>query len=398
MAKNNYELMIAVRFLKKGRAQTLLIILGIAMGVAVQFFLASLISGLQISLIDKTVGAAPHISVLPADSTPEQLSPGVNKDSRKPLYSEKSEIIAWQQYAIDLKADPLISLVAPVASGPGFIERGGITVPVVLKGVTAEGLQLYKVKNSIKEGTSELAGDTALFGKKLADKLALSSGDKIFLRNNRGEQIFVRVGGVFDLGSAAGDELVFLSLDRARSFLGINGVSAIEMQVKNVFSAEKTARRHARGLDRVKFVSWQEKNRELLQALSSQSSSSNTIQFFVILSISLGIASVLGIAAVQKQRQLGILKAMGTTNKSAAKIFIFQGFILGLIGSFLGILGGLALGVMFMSLPNINFGFDFSAGMLLTPVFFAVLASTIASTIPARSAAGLSPIEVIRNG
>ena len=186
MSRNNYELMIALRFLGKGKGQTVLIILGIAMGVAVQFFLSSLIGGLQISLIDKTVGSAPHISILPADSTPVQLIPGTNtnNDSRKSIYSERTQIISWQQYALDMKADPAVSIVAPTASGAGFIERGGVTVPVVIKGVTAEGLQLYRVKAGIIEGTSDLAGDTALFGRKLAAKLALSAGDKIFLRNN----------------------------------------------------------------------------------------------------------------------------------------------------------------------------------------------------------------------
>ena len=76
----SYEWMIALRFLKKGKGQTVLIILGIAMGVAVQFFLSSLMSGLQTSLVDRTVGAAPHITVLPADSLPGYVS-GAQKAS-----------------------------------------------------------------------------------------------------------------------------------------------------------------------------------------------------------------------------------------------------------------------------------------------------------------------------
>ena len=91
-SKNQYELMIALRFLLKGRGQTVLIVLGIAMGVAVQFFLASLIGGLQISLIDRTVGAAPHINILPADRIAKPISGGVKSDNRKVLYEERTEI------------------------------------------------------------------------------------------------------------------------------------------------------------------------------------------------------------------------------------------------------------------------------------------------------------------
>ena len=396
----SYEWMIALRFLKKGKGQTVLIVLGIAMGVAVQFFLSSLMSGLQTSLVDKTVGAAPHITLLPADSLPGYVS-GARKeasDNRNPIYSEKTEILSWQQYPEDLKKDAAIKSISPTVNGSGFIERGGVTVPVILKGVTAEGLKLYKIQGNIIAGKAELSGDSALFGKKIADRLSLSAGDKLNLKNDRGEQVFVKVNGIFDIGSEAGNGLVFLSLDRARSFLRIGGVSSIEVQVLDVFAADKIARRYAKNYTRVKLESWQSKNRELLQALSAQSSSTNTILFFVIISISLGIASVLGIAAVQKQRQLGILKAMGTSNGSAARIFIYQGFTLGLIGSFLGVLAGLGLGYMFVTFAGINFGFDFSAAMIITPVILACLASTLASLIPARRAAGLSPIEVIRNG
>ena len=183
-----------------------------------------------------------------------------------------------------------------------------------------------------------------------------------------------------------------------RSFFGIEGVSAIEVQVKDVFSAEKISKEYGRQYERVKLESWQEKNRELLTALSSQSSSSDTIQFFVIISISLGIASVLGIAAIQKQRQLGILKAMGTTDRSASKIFIIQGFLLGSAGSILGVCFGLLLAYGFIKGTGVNFGFEINARTLFTPIILAMLASVLASTIPARRAAKLSPIEVIRNG
>ena len=75
-------------------------------------------------------------------------------------------------------------------------------------------------------------------------------------------------------------------MDMVRSFFGIEGVSVIEVQVKDVFAAEKIAREYGRQYERVKVESWQERNRELLIGLSSQSSSSVTIQFFVIESAS----------------------------------------------------------------------------------------------------------------
>jgi len=264
--------------------------------------------------------------------------------------------------------------------------------------VAPEGLDIYKIREKTVAGAPELAPDTALLGRRIAERLTLKVGDKFFLRNDRGGRVFLRVGAIFDLGAAAGNELVAVAMDRVRSFFAIAGVSAIEAQVRDVFAAEAIARDYGRQYERVKLESWQEKNRQLLTGLRSQSTSSVTIQFFVIVSISLAIASVLGIAAVQKQRQLGILKAMGTTDRSASRIFVIQGVLLGGVGSVLGVAFGLLLGYAFLAGTGALFGLEISARTLLTPIVLALLASVIASTVPARRAAKLSPIEVIRNG
>ena len=162
-----------------------------------------------------------------------------------------------------------------MANGSGFIERGASVVPVFVKGLTApDGLAIYKIKEKIVSGIPELSSDSALLGRGIADRLTLAVGDKFYLRNNRGDQMFLRVGGIFDLGAAAGNELVVVSMDMVRSFFAIEGVSVIEVQVQDVFAAEAIAREYGRQYERVKLESWQEKNRELLTALSSQSSSS----------------------------------------------------------------------------------------------------------------------------
>jgi lipoprotein-releasing system permease protein len=399
---NKYEFMIAWRFLVKGRFQTLLIILGISMGVAVQLFLSALIGGLQISLIDKTVGAAPHITVMPVDTIPKKINntQGNISDNKKVFYSERREIFSWQQYVMEIKTEPGVEIAAPVVNGPGFAEKGDTVVPVAIKGVSAEGLGIYRIKEKLLAGGVELSGENILMGKAIAERLAAATGDKIFLRNEKGEQVLAVVCGIFDLGSDAANKLVLVSLDRARSFFSFDGISAIEIRVKDVFAAENTGKVFKKKFSNVKTESWQEKNRELLSALRSQSSSSGTIQFFVLISISLAIASVLGIAAVQKSRQLGILKAMGATDRSAAGIFVIEGALLGVSGAFLGVFAGLGLSVLFMSATDASarFGLEITAANILTPAALAVIASVISASIPARRAAKLTPVEVIRNG
>lgn len=397
-----YETHIAFRFLLKGRGQTVLLVVGIAVGVAVQFFLSSLIGGLQLSLIESTVGSAPHLFVLPPDSIPESAlaEDGLTVDSRRAPYSENAEILSWKVYADHLKGLPEVTAASPVAGGQGFIERGGATESVALKGILAEeGAVVYNFGRNLREGRTTLGGDAAIIGRSVADKLRLELGDRFFVRNSKGAGDFFTISGIVDLGSDQADAQVFLALDRARSFLGLSGVSSIEVKVADPFDAEALGGRLRREFSRVKFESWQERNRELLTALRSQSGSSGVIQFFVLFAISLGIASVLGIAAVQKSRQLGILKAMGVDDRGAARIFLIQGLTLGLGGSLIGIGLGYVIGVAFLrAFGTGQFGLQLEAFNLVVPAVLAVAGSALASLIPARKASRLSPIEVIRNG
>jgi lipoprotein-releasing system permease protein len=397
-----YETHIAFRFLLKGRGQTLLLLGGIAVGVAVQFFLSALIGGLQESLIERTVGSAPHIYILPPDRLPASVlaEDGLAVDSRRVPYSEDAEVLSWKTYVDVLRRVPGVTAVSPVAGGQGFIERGGATENVAIRGIQAEdGGRVYNFDRNLEAGRTGISGDEAIVGRSLADKLRLDLGDRFFVRSSKGVGDTFTVIGIVDLGSVQANAQVFLSLDRARSFLGLNGVSAIEVKVAEVFSAEAMAAELRKEFSRVKVESWQARNQELLIALRSQSGSSGVIQFFVLFAISLGIASVLGIAAVQKSRQLGILKAMGVDDRGAAHIFVVQGLTLGLGGSLIGVGMGYLIGVVFIRYFGTGaFGLQINAFNLVTPAVLAVVGSTLASLIPARRASRLSPIEVIRNG
>ena len=364
--------------------------------------LSALIGGLQESLIERTVGSAPHIYILPPDRLPASVlaRDGLAVDSRRVPYSEDAEVLSWKTYVDVLRRVPGVTAVSPVAGGQGFIERGGATENVAIRGIQAEdGGRVYNFDRNLEAGRTGISGDEAIVGRSLADKLRLDLGDRFFVRSSKGVGDTFTVIGIVDLGSVQANAQVFLSLDRARSFLGLNGVSAIEVKVAEVFSAEAMAAELRKEFSRVKVESWQARNQELLIALRSQSGSSGVIQFFVLFAISLGIASVLGIAAVQKSRQLGILKAMGVDDRGAAHIFVVQGLTLGLGGSLIGVGMGYLIGVVFIRYFGTGaFGLQINAFNLVTPAVLAVVGSTLASLIPARRASRLSPIEVIRNG
>jgi len=127
------------------------------------------------------------------------------------------------------------------------------------------------------------------------------------------------------------------------------------------------------------------------------------IQVFVLFSVVLAIASVLAISVLQKSKQLGILKAIGISNRNASLVFLTEGFLLGVAGAVLGVALGLGLAFAFTKFalnpdgtPVIALFID--QGFVVISAAIAVLSATLASLIPARRSARLDPMEVIRNG
>jgi lipoprotein-releasing system permease protein len=182
-------------------------------------------------------------------------------------------------------------------------------------------------------------------------------------------------------------------------------VTSIEMQVNKdiLFEADEIADDIEKELDlddnNLKISNWLDENEQILNAIQSQNLSSLFIQSFVLISVVIGISSVLAISVVQKQQQLGILKAMGITNRTASLIFLFQGLVLGIFGA----IGGISLGIFFLWGFTQASASDFIV-IEYNPVFIIASAaiiigsSVLAALSPAIKSSKLNPIEVIRTG
>jgi len=103
----------------------------------------------------------------------------------------------------------------------------------------------------------------------------------------------------------------------------------IQLQLNQPYDSVRVADQWAQQLPGISVIEWQGQNKELLVGLTSQSMSSYMIQGFVLIAVALGIASTLAIAAVQKTRQIGILKAMGLSDSAAGQVFLWQAAVLG---------------------------------------------------------------------
>jgi lipoprotein-releasing system permease protein len=385
------SLKIAIRFLKSSRGQTLIIALGIAIGVSVQVFIGSLIQGLQKSLINTTVGNASHITIL--STTDDKLIKNYD----------------WILNYIDSKEDG-ITKISPVLDQPGFINRDKKSDSILIRGVLFEEAdKIYDIKSRLVQGGLPKNDYEVVIGTDLQKELEVETGDKIVVTIPGGTRQEFRVSGVFDLKVQSINKTWFLTtLGSAQSLFGKDGrITSIEMQVdgSQVLTADEISK-SLNGLNAkgdLKITNWKEQNEQLLSGLNGQSVSSYMIQVFVIISVVLGIASVLAISVMQKSKQIGILKAMGIKNSQASRIFFYQGLILGVLGGLMGIALGFALAYSFTVFARNADGTPIVA-LSIDPAFFAlsfviaVVASSLAALIPARKSSRLDPIEVIKNG
>jgi lipoprotein-releasing system permease protein len=382
------SLKIAVRFLKSGKTQTTLIVLGMAIAVSIQVFVGLLLDSLQKSLVDETIGNSPQVTITSATDI------GTIRD-----WGTMVETIEQLGYDKALSVE---------ASATAFVRNGNADLPVLVRGFNFENAdEIYDISGRIYEGRPQESRREVLVGRDLREELETDVGDRLAVFSPDGSVTIFTVSGFYDLGVASINKTwIITDLRTAQQIFGFDRrITSIEMTVEDVFQADVIAHRIEQALynEDITVENWKEQNEDLLSALNGQQTSSTVIQVVIILSVVIAIASVLAISVLQKSRQIGILKAMGIKDLSASLIFIYQGFLIGLVGSAAGITLGLGLLYAFntftanpdgTALINLYVEYDF----ILRSWVVAVLAATLAGLIPARKSLRLNPIDVIREG
>lgn len=398
---------LAVKFLREGRSQSLLIAAGAAVGVGVIVFLTALIGGVQASLIEQTLGSQPHLTLRPKKEEARPLRASSASEvvvRRVELPTQRSRLITdWQELVRSLDADPEVTAVSPAVTGPGFANRGGVNKAVTITGIDlARYRKTYPIAKKLQAGQLDVEGDRCLIGVDLAADLGIGVGDKLRVRSAGTSDGIFTVGGLFDYGNREiNRRLLLVSIRSAQTLLDLSsGVSIVEVRVRNFFAAEVTASLLAARND-LEGESWTKVNGELLVALRSQSSSTNLISAFVILGVGIALASVLVIAVIQRGKQIGILRAMGATRRMVLQIFVIQGVLIGLFAAIFGSLMGAALAYGFergTAAPDGSSLYPVTLGFALFSQAFAVAFATglFGSILPARRASRLDPAVAIR--
>jgi len=403
-----FEWFVALRFLREGRAQTALILGGTTVGVAVLVFLTALISGLQGTLIEQTLSSQPHVMLKRAERVARVLEAGRGEAlaARVEKTPERERAVEqWQQLLAGVRADPEVLAATPTVAGSAFAARGEVSRSVALRGVEPESFdRVILIAGRVGAGRYHLEGAEVVIGVVLAADLGLSVGDRLRLTTAQERSAVFTVTGIFDVGNRdVNQRWVLVPLRAGQTLLDLaGGVTTLEVKVRDPFRAEAVAKRLAARTGLLA-DSWMKTNAQLLVALRSQSSSSWMIQLFVVVAVALGIASVLGVSVIQKGREIGILKAMGTRTGSILRVFLIQGGLVGLIGSVAGGALGAGLSIFFSHAVKNPYGdalfpVNLSPGLFAMASLVALVTGLGAAVVPARHAARLDPAVVIRNG
>jgi lipoprotein-releasing system permease protein len=401
-----FEWTVALRFLREGGLQTLLIIAGTTAGVSVIVFISGFLGDLQRDLIRRTLGVQPHVIVRPAEELARPLRSGGAGTVLEQVQARAQRLRSvdqWQALQVELEALPGIRAVSPVAAGPGLVTRGDVNKSITLTGIVPERyVAVTHLDEKIVAGELRLNPGDVVIGTDLAKDLGVAVGDKVRLSTPTSPGDAYQVRGIYDLGQRnLNRAYAYVALPTAQALLNLpGGVSSVELAIEDLFEAEALAARlQARMPHEVE--SWMKANSQLRTALNNQTVMTLLVRFFLALVVAIGLASVLIVSVVQKTKEIGILRAMGAARDRILRVFLMQGALIGTSGAVLGSGCGYLLTLLMSNVLRADdgtplFTAHFNPTLYLYTVLGAIVLGLVAAVMPARRAANLDPAQALR--
>lgn len=405
---------IATKHLLARKRQSIVSLLGIVLGVAFFLAISSLMQGSQKDFIRRLVDNSPHITIMDEYRNPRlqpvlQLYPtgAVEIHRVKPL-TETRGIRGYEQILARLRTRPGL-LASPVLSGQALISFAGKDVAITLNGmIPSEIKNVSTIENYMIEGTIDdlIANqDGIVIGSELARKLSLIRGNNISIAATTGQVRTFKILGIFRTGRSDYDEhQAFISLKRVQALLNRpNRINTIIIKLPDPNQAREVAVQIEQEVG-YKAVSWQEASEDILSTLTIRNIIMYTVVSAVLVVAAFGIYNVISTVVMEKHRDIAIMKSMGFHAQDIQRIFVIQGTLLGIVGC----VAGLPLGSLFMfGLMQIRFKPPGSTEPIQMPIDwgflqfaiaagFALIAAIVAALLPARKAAKVAPVEILR--
>jgi lipoprotein-releasing system permease protein len=404
-----FEWFVARRYLRSSyrpavlRLVTLFSVMGVAAGVATLVIALSMNTGFRETLQDRLLGATPHVSL---------TRPG------------SGGIHNYEELAAKLAVIPGIRYVTPAVYQPVLLSFGGQARGIVTKGMDPErGRRSDEVLQRIVAGHLDFSPDAdgidALFvGKQLADEWKISPGDYVTLTSPQGRLTpfgliprtrRFRVSGVFDSGFYDYDEnWCFLTLSAAQALAGSGDlVNVLEFRIEKPERAGEIAQEIEKSAGGGFSAStWMEENRALFRALRLEKLVTAIFIGLITFVAGLNILVVLSMTVTDKARDIAVLRSMGARREQIRRIFLWQGITIGATGTLIGLATGyifagiagayhlIPLDPQVYAVAYVPFHPKVLDGLWITVVAMGI--SIAATMVPARAAARLLPVEILR--
>lgn len=391
-----FGIRLAIRYLISGGGQTILMVCLVMIGVTAYTFITATVQGVQSNVIDSTLGSSSHVTIEPWDRLPLLISAGDDVLPMTVKGQQRDKVITdWKSVIKRIEGLPGIVAVSPTVVGSGFAIRGTQLRPISIKGGYTEEMNgIVDLREDLTDGAFQMDSGGCVIGVTLAKKLSLGVGDKFRIQSEKLDVASFQVRGIVYAGTPAFDETtVFVDLYDAQRLLDKTGaITAIEMKLDDLWAAEKLAERiqDRTGLEA---KPWNRENGQIMSLITSQNLATGVIRAFALLSVAVGIASVLNVTVTQKSREIGIVKSMGATAINITSTFVALGGLIGVVGGIFGAVLSYAstsvIGSASKAAPkgSPSFSMDFRPEYIWQAVAVAVIVAMIGAIIPARKGA-----------
>ncbi|MCD2175759.1 ABC transporter permease [Rhizobium sp. C4] len=398
-----YALKIASRYMTSNKAQSALLIFGVAVGVFIFIFMSALIGGLADYILSRTAGDLSHVTIEAEARVPSLLLPdekGAVLLVQKKDTSREARLSSVDAFIPVIEQLPGVKAVSREITGGGFLKRGVQSAQVSVTGVEpAKVSAIINLKSYLVAGTVDLGPGKVLIGKKLADDMSYRLGQTVELQADTGISQSLIVSGIYEIGSGGPDRRqVYVSLAVARTLFALpQGVSRVEIKLADLYQADATTAR-IKAITGLPATSWTENAAQLLDALKAQAQTGLMLKSFALITIVIGIASALLLSTYRRRPEIGIMRAMGAPRSFVVTVFVIQGAMIGLAGGLLG--AGLGYLVL-LAFPGReafkpgNLPIDITQGAYGLAILLTVISATLASILPARAASRVDPVTAI---